>query len=302
MTRAVHARAGCALAVISVLWAYNWVVMKRALEDGGPLEFTAARSVFATVALFALLVVLRLPLRCPSIKGAIAVGMMQTVGTGALGAAALVTGGAGRTAVLVYLMPFWTLLLARLTLSERVRGWQWLAVALAAGGLVLILSPWDMRGTLAASLFAVAAGVCWSAAAITAKKLRIAGSVGIVSLTAWQMLFGTIALILLAHAFPSKPIEWTPYMIWAIFYNAVPVSALGWLLWLYALDRLPAGTASMGMLAVPVLGMAAAAIDLGERPTGWESAGMLLILAGLAVLATLALREHRRDDPMSAQE
>ena len=44
---------------------------------------------------------------------------------------ALAGGGAGRTSVLVFTMPFWTMLMAWPVLHERVRGTQWLAVAFA---------------------------------------------------------------------------------------------------------------------------------------------------------------------------
>ncbi|MBE0527852.1 MAG: EamA family transporter, partial [Thermoleophilia bacterium] len=44
-------------------------------------------------------------------------------------------------------------------------------------------------------------------------------------------------------------------------------SGLCWLLWIFALRSLPAGAAGMGTLAVPVVGVTAAWIQLGERPT-----------------------------------
>lgn len=285
-----------------MLWAYNWVVSKRALADGGPLEFVAARGVFATIALFAMLAVLRKPLRCPDIPGAFVVALFLTVGTGGLTAAALVTGGAGRTAVLVYLMPFWTLILAWPLLGETVRGWQWLAVGCAVAGLVMVIAPWQPQSTLLASVLALASGVCWSIAAIVIKRLRVDASVGLMALTAWQMLFGTIVLLVLAALFPTRPIVWTPYMMWAIFYNAVPVGAVGWLLWLYALDRLPAGTASMGILAVPVLGVIAAALELGERPAPNEAAGIVLIVLGLGLLAWISVRARARVAAMRGPE
>ena len=62
---------------------------------------------------------------------------------------ALAGGGAGRTSVLVFTMPFWTLVIARIVLGERVRGAQWIAVALAFAGLTLVVAPWDWHGDLA---------------------------------------------------------------------------------------------------------------------------------------------------------
>ena len=61
---------------------------------------------------------------------------------------ALAGGGAGRTSVLVFTMPFWTLLLAWPVLGERVRGMQWVAIAFALAGLALVVEPWNWQGEL----------------------------------------------------------------------------------------------------------------------------------------------------------
>ena len=302
MTGAPIRRAGVALAVLSVIWAYNWVVMKRALDYAGAFEFTALRGVLTTVLLFAMLAALRHRLRPSSWRVVLLVGLLQTVGNGGLAGLALITGGAGRAAVIVYLMPFWTLLIARFALNERMQGWQWIAVALAGAGLVLVIAPWTPGTATLAAACALGSGICWSLSAITVKRLQRGGTAALLSLTAWQMLVGSLVLCAIAWAFPQKPFTWTPYLFWALAYNVVLVGALGWILWFYALDRLPAGTASLGTLSIPVLAAIAAGIELGERPPAHEIAGMVFIAAGLGLLAWLAQRERRRNDPMAAQE
>lgn len=57
-------------------------------------------------------------------------------------------------------------------------------------------------------------------------------------------------------------------------------------LWFKVLDQLPAGTAGLGTLLVPVFGVIAAAIVLGERPTPADLIGFALIL----MAAVIALR------------
>jgi drug/metabolite transporter (DMT)-like permease len=49
----------------------------------------------------------------------------------------------------------------------------------------------------------------------------------------------------------------------------------------------------MGTLAVPVVGVAASWLQLGERPTAVEAAGMTLIITALAVLAAYGVRAGR---------
>jgi drug/metabolite transporter (DMT)-like permease len=68
-------------------------------------------------------------------------------------------------------------------------------------------------------------------------------------------------------------------------YTTLFGSVFAWLLFYYALRRLPAGMTGLGTLATPVLGVIAASIQLGERPRPIELAGMLLIACALTMLA-----------------
>jgi drug/metabolite transporter (DMT)-like permease len=65
-------------------------------------------------------------------------------------------------------------------------------------------------------------------------------------------------------------------------------------LWLYALDKLPLNTAGFGSLAVPVVGVFTAWVQLGEQPNLAEGIGMGLIVVGLAVLTAREMRIGQR--------
>ena len=82
-------------------------------------------------------------LRLPSPKKTILIGLVQTGAFLIFQTWALVEGGAGKTAVLIFTMPIWTLFLAWPILGERIRGGQWWATASTLVGLVLIIAPWD---------------------------------------------------------------------------------------------------------------------------------------------------------------
>jgi drug/metabolite transporter (DMT)-like permease len=71
-------------------------------------------------------------------------------------------------------------------------------------------------------------------------------------------------------------------------------SGLCWVLWTYAPQSLPAGAAGMGTLAVPVIGVTAAWVHLGEQPGAVEAAGITLIVAALAALAAYGVATGRR--------
>lgn len=134
-------RAFVGLIILAVIWGYNWVVMKHALNYAGPFEFSAMRTFFGALCLMALLFVLRKPLRPREVPIVLVLGLLQTVGFTGLISWALVGGGAGKTAVLTYAMPFWVMVLAWPLLGEKIHGTQWLAALCSIMGLVFILDP-----------------------------------------------------------------------------------------------------------------------------------------------------------------
>lgn len=296
-------RAFLALIVLTAIWGYNWVVMKSALAYAGAFEFAAMRTVIGAACLFAVILYLRKPLRVREMPTLIVLGIMQTSGFTGLLIWALVEGGAGKTAVLTYTMPFWVMVLAWPLLGEKIRGMQWPAAIFSTLGMLFILDPLHL-GTDTYSMFlAVLSGIFWALSVILAKKLhQRSPDLDLLTLTAWQMLFGSIPLAIAAVIVPAPPIQWTPYFIGAVIFNAVFCNALAWLLWLYALQRLSAGIASMSSMLAPVIGVAAAWLELGEVPSLTELTGMTLIAFSLVIISIISIRKHMPVDPAMAQD
>lgn len=278
-----------ALAAQTIFLGYNWVVMKIGLQYADSWSFTALRTSLGTVALFVLLVVLRRPLhpRQPFLTGLL--GLLQTTGMIGLLMWALESGAAGRVSALVYTMPFWTMILAWVFLGERIVGLQWAAAFLSLAGLVLVLDPFHLSGTWQSKVLAVASGMSWAGSAIVARWINRRGAVDVINLTAWQMLYGSIPLALIAILVPSRAIEWSGEFIGALAYNVIPATAVSWALWLFVLRALPAGVAGISTLATPVIGIVSAALQLGERVTPLEAVGIACILGALLLLALRGL-------------
>ena len=283
-----------ALFLLSGIWGYNWVVMKQVIQYVDPFDFSAIRTLLGAATLFLVLAGLRKPLKLAAIPRVAMLGIVQTGAFTGLIQWALVAGGAGKTAVLVYTMPFWVIPMAWWALGERIRGIQWLALAIAAGGLVMILEPWAMHSSLFSNLLAVGGGLTWALSAILAKRLRRDHDFDLLALTAWQMLFGALALCIVALLLPSRPIDATPYFYGALFFNSVFATGLAWLLWLYILQHLSAGMAGLSALGIPLIGVLAGWVELGERPSAAEFAGMLLIGGALALTSLWSLWQSRR--------
>jgi drug/metabolite transporter (DMT)-like permease len=284
-----------ALILLAVIWGYNWVVMKKSLQYMGPCDFNALRMVLGGVILLFFMRCQEMSVRPKAVPLTILLGLTQTAAGTGLILWALVSGGAGKTSILVYTMPFWILIFAWPVLSEKIRGLNWIPVVTAFAGMVLLLEPWSLKSTLFSEILAVIAGMFWALGAIIIKVMQKRPDFDLVSVTAWQFVYGSIPLVIAALLVPQSSVQWTPYLIMALLYNTVLVCAFAFLLWTFIMKRLPAGVAGMGTLAVPVIGITASLIELGERPDTWETLGMMLILAAISILTALRFRENRRN-------
>jgi len=273
-----------ALALLTLIWSYNWIVMKQVLQFCGPFSFSALRYAFGTCVLFLALVARRESLKPPPLAQTAMIGIAQTAGFQALVQWALVNGGAGKTALLAYTMPFWVVLLAWLLLAERPGARQWLGLGAAAIGLMLIVEPWRGIGGAQSVWLAMAGGVCWAIGVVLSKRLFQRTRVSALSLTAWQMLIGTLFLIVIALLAHERAIDWTPWFVGALAYNAVLSSGLAWLMWSYVVERLPANVAGLSSLVIPLAGIGFAWLLLGERPSLIEGCGIALIASALAIV------------------
>lgn len=286
-----------ALFFLSLIWGYNWVVMKEVMRYVDPFDFSALRTLFGSIVLFIVIILRRRSLRIRAFGPTLLLGLLQTGLFTAMIQWALVQGGAGKTAVLVYTMPFWLLPLSLFFLKETVTRMQWIAITVALGGLLMIIEPWRTQPDAFSTFLGLSAALIWAISAVVAKKMRIGEGVDLLSLTAWQMLLGAIALCILAGILPSEPPQLTPYFYGALAYNAILATGLAWLLWLFILGHLPAGLAGLSTLLVPAVGVLSGWIELGERPSGAEGLGMLCTVTALGLISysSYKARANRRD-------
>jgi drug/metabolite transporter (DMT)-like permease len=303
MKKNIIIKAFVALFGLTLIWGYNWVVMKTAVQYASPFQFAALRTFLGALMLFAVLYFSRRPLKLQEFPTMLALGLLQTVGFTGLLIWALVEGGAGKTAVLSYTMPFWVMLFAWPMLGEKVQGWQWHAVAFALFGILLIFDPLHIKSDGFSMFLALLSGIFWAISAIVAKKLhQRRPDLDLLNITAWPTLLGSLPIVFLALILPAPPIQWTTTFYLTIIYSIFLSGSLAWVLWLYALQRLPAGVASMASMLAPVIGVSAAWVQLGERPSNLELLGMLSIAIALVIISTITIRKHQAIDPAQGQE
>ncbi|MDI1363221.1 DMT family transporter [Methylotenera sp.] len=296
-------KAFIALFILTIIWGYNWVVMKQAVQFASPFQFAAIRTFFGSIVLFVLIYLTKRPLALKEFPTMLVLGLLQSCGFTGVLIWALVEGGAGKTAVLTYTMPFWVMLFAWPMLGEKIQGWQWLAVLFALFGMVLIFDPLHIKADGFSMFLAVCSGVSWAISAIVSKKLhQRAPHLDLLNLTAWPMFLGSIPVVVVAFILPAQPMQWTPTFVFAVLFNVLFSGCLAWVLWLYALQRLQAGVASMASMLAPVIGVIAAWIQLNEVPNTYELIGMVFIALSLVTISGISIIKHTQIDPAQGQE
>ena len=276
-----------ALAVV-VIWGLNFVVMKVGLQGLSPMLLGALRFVAASLPF--LLFVKRPPLPWRFIVG---YGLAQGLGQFGFLFLGLQLGmTAGMASVVMQTQAFFTLLLAAPLLGERARGAQWLGLAVALGGLLLIATahgegPGQM--TLAGFVLTLCAGFMWAVSNIVVRLANRVADYDPLPFIVWSSVvpilpFTALALWMdgpqsVAHQLAG--IGWSAVL--SVLFLALFATLLAYSLWTQLLKRHPAGRVTPFSLLVPVVGLWSAWMFFGEWPLPQQWWGAVAVLMGLVV-------------------
>jgi O-acetylserine/cysteine efflux transporter len=270
-----------ALAVVAV-WGTNFPIMKVALDQVPPMTLATLR--FALVLLPAVFFLKRptAPWWNMAIYGLL-------IGVGQFGLVYLAVESSispGMASLVLQTQVFFTIGLAMALTGERVRGYQWVALALAAAGLGWLMLHTDAEVTPLGVGLILLAALSWAGCNTVAKA---AGPVNMLSYVVWSCLFCVPPLLALSLIFDGWPavkasVSHTDWLLWAaVLWQSVGNTLFGFAAWAWLLGRYPAATISPLSLMVPVFGMGGSALWLGEALTAWKLEAAALLLAGLAL-------------------
>ena len=281
-----------ALAVVAV-WGTNFVVIKVGLHHLPPLTFAALRFTFALLpAVFFL--------KRPEVawRKLAAYGLLIGVGQfGLLYIAMTHLISPGLASLVVQMQAFFTIALAMRLTGERLHGYQMAALGVAALGLAWLMAHTSAEVTLLGLVLVLGAALSWAGGNIVA---RSSGPVNMLSYVVWASLFSApplfaLALVLEGPALMAHSLSTAGWETWtAVLWQSVGNTLFGYAAWGWLLARHPAATISPLSLLVPVFGMGASALFLGEPLQSWKLTAAVLVLAGLAINTLWPLVERRR--------
>jgi O-acetylserine/cysteine efflux transporter len=270
-----------ALAVVTV-WGTNFVVIKAALAHLPPLLFAALRFLlaFLPAAFF---------LKRPAVPWTHLAGFGLLIGAGQFGLLYSAINGhisPGLASLVVQMQVFFTIMLSVWLNGEHVRPVQWISLVLAASGVAVIALFTDGSATILGLVMILGAAASWSGGNLVVKR---SGEVNMLAYVVWASVFAVPPLFLLSLAVEGWPamragVENATAGTWAaVLWQSVGNTMFGYGVWGWLLARHPAATITPTALLVPVFGIGASALLLGESLPLWKLAAGGLVISGLGL-------------------
>ena len=192
---------------------------------------------------------------------------------------------AGRSVILAFTMPLWTVLFSSFVLRERLTPRRLAGLGLGMAGLLLLLgdSLTALGGAPVGTLLILSAAICWAIGTVLMK--RFPSTLSTSAFTAWSLLIGGLPLAVGAVLIEGT--DWRPASsnaLAALVYNILVAFLLCHWLWFRIVTLAPAGVSALGTLLIPVVGILSGMVMLDERPGVMDLGAMTLVMAALATV------------------
>ena len=274
------------LACTAFGWGLNWPAMRIILRDWPPLFARGVTGVLAAIILFAIAAANRERLSVPpKAWGPLFLATFTNVFAWmGFTTIAMTTLSISEAALLVYTMPIWATLLAWPVLGSRPKPRDVTGLVLGFAGLFVLFSGHPLgfgSGKIVGIALALAAAILFALGSLLiARSLPVSP----ISFVAWQIFLGCVPMVVFGLAFEHPDIGGLKAdSAFALTYMTLVPMGTCYLTWYAAIRRLPAATAAIGMLSVPVIGILSGALFVGES-VGWREIGaVVLTLAGVAL-------------------
>jgi drug/metabolite transporter (DMT)-like permease len=287
MPRTAAAKALPLVLVLTLVWGTNWALFPLAVREVSVWTFRAVSLTAAGLLLLAFARARGMNIAIPRAYWApvTAAAVIYLVVWNLASTYAAILIPSGQAAILGFTMPMWTVLVVWVLFGEKPTPRMWLAVALAAVGVGLLLVP--ARAAYASApagfLLGLLAGFGWALGTVILKRAGV--PVPALVLTGWQLLIAALPLGIGALWMGANQWfmpSWQTVLV--IAYITVVPMAIGNAAWFAIVGLLPASVAGLSSVMVPIVAMVTGAIVHAE-PLGPYQLGAMACCGCALVLA-----------------
>jgi drug/metabolite transporter (DMT)-like permease len=272
---------------LTIIWGFNWPVMKLGVTDFPPITFRTMSLWLGVPVLALVLVALKVPFRVPRRHWPELLWLAATnmFIWHACIIVALKELSSGRAAILGYTMPVFSAMIGAWLFSNRLSARAWLGVSAAALGVGLLLwhEIMGMAGKPAFVALALVAAATWALG--TQLLRRTAMPVPTLAISFWMTTLTAAVMSVLAVAIEQP--QWKapgPATWWAVLYNAVLIFGFAHAAWFSLARDLPPIASSLSVMMIPVLGVFSGALWLGEKIHWQDCAAVALMVVAIAAV------------------
>ena len=284
------------LGLMVLLCGLSWPATRIALDTVPPLWLAAIRFGSAALCLFAF-VALRGRLAFPPRADwpiVASMGLLQMMTFTGLGMIAMTHVDTSRAVLLAYTTPLWGVIAGWMMHRNAPTRWQLLALAVGLAGVGLVCSPWEMDwsapGTVMGAAFLLIGAICWSVVILHIKRHRWSASP--LALAPWQMLLAAVPLSCFALALEGSPaaIAFDLRLLELLLFIGPVATSACFVISAEHGRRISTFAMSNFTLGVPLIGILASMLLLGNSLSPLFAAGLCLVFAGMLLAAMAAAR------------
>ncbi len=274
--------------VAALLWGLNWPAVKIMLTVVPPWSLRTAGLGCGAALLLGYSVLSGRSLAIPKTQWrhvAIA-GLLNVAGFNIFAVFGQLSMPTSRAAILTFTMPLWAVLFGWIVLGETIDRRRAAALALGAAGLAILTVPFldaVKAGTVPIGLlYVLGAAISWAAGTVYLKKHPINAEP--LATAAWQVVIAVAVCAAGMALFETPSLDLTSPSVAAAFaYHIALPQATAYVLWFSLIRKVPAATAAIGTLLIPIFGVLGAILILGDWPGFTDVAGLVLILSAVVL-------------------
>ncbi len=279
------------LFALALLWGGSFFFVGVAVREWPPLMIVLARVGLAAIALWGVVLALRLELRRdgPALRAHLGMGLLNNALPFLLIVWAQSPAGGGLpsgvASILNATTPLWAVLLAHALGAERATALRVAGVVSGFLGVAAMLGGDLSEAPVAATLAMLAATFAYASAGLWGRRFKALGIPPLVA-AAGQVSVASLLLLPLALWFhPPDTLPWPGQpVLGALLGLALFSTALAYLLYFRILDLAGPVNLMLVTLLIPVVAIALGVVALGESLGPRHGAGLALIALGLAMI------------------